>query len=286
MKNYTIMLDIDMTSLFGHDGNDILCCLQMENRSQILPAIIPLLINPEMVKAIHKIEQKLGVVRIVLYTARYALIPDMKSASNTIHSFQASDEDLYFPKHIGVKDLPLFTHKLTYDKFRRLFLVRDAICAQLHRSSVEMVVTSRPGKCVVRTCGMLSPSADPENAFLFDDRVDLAGQYHVIKVPEFNAVTVECRDTVYALIGPAPLSETVVNFATTASDGHRCLGKGNTIVMNSSKKTPKEWDLSFLDSIEHTLFHLTNMWLQDEEDVFDPWCIEAQLRCTDGMDCA
>jgi hypothetical protein len=272
MSKYTIMLDIDMTSFIGQDGNDIPCCLQKDGRSDILPALMPLLVNPAMVTAVRAIEQKLGDVRIVLYTARPALLTVMAYASSS--SFNVGDEDLYFPKHVQTDNLPLFLDKDTYNKFRRLFLVRDAICGHLQRDSVEVVVTSRPGKCVVRTCGMLSPPAEPENAYLFDDRVDLAGQYHVITVPAFNAVTDACKDAIYKVIGPVPLSKATAVFASTGLEGHKCLGEMNRLVVNSTTDMPREWSISFLDLIENMIFRFTGEWMDVDsgldEDVFDP----------------
>jgi hypothetical protein len=279
-SKYTIMLDIDMTSFLGQDGNDIPCCLQKDGRAHILPALMPLLVNPAMVTAVRAIEQRLGDVRVVLYTAKADLVTVMAHTSS--NAFSAGEKDLYFPKHTQVEHLPPLPDDHARNKFRRLFLTRDAICGHLQRDSVEIVVTSRPGKCVVRTCGLLSPPAEPENAYLFDDRVDLAGQYHVITVPEFNAVTDACKDAIYKVIGPAPLSKAAAAYASTGIEGHRCLGGLNRIVVNYTTDAPKEWSLSFLDLIEHMIFRFTSEWMDvdsglDDEDGFDPCRILAAV---------
>ena len=282
----TILLDMDQTSIYGNDCNDVITCLQIEEMDSLIPQVISLLVNPSMVKAVKAIEQKLGPVRIVLYSARYNLLKDM--GADTV--FNVGGEDLYFPKHTEMKDLPLFFAKIKYNKFRRLFLARDAICQYLGKDSIEMVITSRPDKCVVRTCGIISPPANPENAYLFDDRIDLAGQYHVITIPVYNAVTEPCRDSVYALIGSKPLSDRAVSFACTAEKEHGCLGEANRIRVITADTPPKEWCLSFMDSIERMIFRYACVWMDDDTEggsdiclgtAFDPWNITAQMADVD-----
>jgi hypothetical protein len=273
----TVLLDIDQTSMYGNDCNDVITCLQIDDMNDVIPQVISLLVNPAMVKAVKTIEQKLGHVRIVLYSARYNLLQDM--GPGTV--FNVGGEDLYFPKHTQMKDLPLFDSKIKYNKFKRLFLARDAICQYLGKDSIEMVITSRPGKCVVRTCGLISPPANPENAYLFDDRIDLAGQYHVITIPVYNAVTETCKESIYALVGSKPLSDKAVTFAWTAEKEHGCLGEANRICVNTVDAPPKEWCLSFMDSIERMIFQYACVWMGDnteESDMcldtaFDPWNI-------------
>ena len=260
--------------MYGNDCNDVITCLQIDEMNDVIPQAISLLVNPSMVNAVKTIEQKLGSVRIVLYSARFNLLQDIGPDT----AFNAGGEDLYFPKHTQMKDLPLFDSKINFNKFKRLFLVRDAICQFIGKDSIEVVITSRPGKCVVRTCGLLSPSANPENAYLFDDRVDLAGQYHVVTVPVYNAVAESCRDSLYALVGSKPLSDRAVIFAETAEKGRGCLGEANRISVNIADAPLKEWGLSFMDSIERMIFQYACVWMDDDtggmcSDSFDPWGI-------------
>jgi len=264
MYKSTLFLDIDQTSFYGHDGNDIPGCLQIDNKVGIIPGVMSLLVNPAMIDAVREIEGKLGTSRIVLYTAKYDLPSYMPADSR----FLVDPGHIYFPAHTQMHDLPIFAQRTEYFAFKRLFHVRDAICAHLDRTSIEVVVTSCPGKCVVSTCGKLSPPAEPENAFLFDDRVDLAGQYHVITVPVFNTVTEECKDALYALVGSHKLSERAAGFAATAPEGHSCLGEMNRINVNWSKDVPQRWSLSFLESIECVVFRFADLW----DDGEDPLC--------------
>ena len=264
---HTVLLDVDNTSMYGNDCNDIPSCLQIDERNDIIRSVISTLVNPSMVKAVKGIEQKLGPVRVVLYSAKFNLLQDMGSGT----TFNAGSDDLYFPKHTEMKDLPLFDSKIKYNKFKRLLLIRDVICEYLGKDSIEIVITTRPGKCVVRTCGMLSPPANPENAYLFDDRLDLAGQYHVITVPVYNAVSESCKALLYTLIGPIPLSTRAVEFAQTAGPENGCLGEFNCIRVNTTSEPVEEWNLSFMDSIEHMIFQYACAWVDDDEDTFDPW---------------
>lgn len=260
MNKYAVFLDIDQTSFYGQDGNDVPNCLQIDKRYDILPSVVSLLVNPAMIAAVRELEGKLGTVRIVLYTAKYDLPVHIPADSK----FRVDSNDIYFPAHTHIRELPVFPDKSTFANFNRLFLVRDAICAHLDRVSVEMFVTSRPGKCVVRTCGMIHPAAEPENTYLFDDRVDLAGTYHVITIPAFNSLAEESKDAIYALVGTHRLSERAVAFAKTAQEEHSCLGEADRIRLNWSRDPPKQWCLSFLDTIECVVFRFVDLWGEDD----------------------
>ena len=264
MQKYVIFLDIDQTSFYGQDGNDIPNCLQIDQRHDILPQVISLLVNPAMIAAVRELEEKLGTVRIVLYTAKF----DLPACIPKESKFRVDSEDIYFPAHTHVRELPIFPNKSTFTNFSRLFQIRDAICAHLDRVSIEMIVTSRPGKCVVRTCGMIVPPANPENTYLFDDRVDLAGNFNVITVPAFNSLTAERKDAIYALVGTHRLSDRAAIFAESAQKEHSCLGEANRIKVNWSTDQPKQWSLSFLYSIECMVFRFADVWGEEEDMAF------------------
>jgi hypothetical protein len=82
-----------------------------------------------------------------------------------------------------------------HDAVKRLFLAREAIQGALGLP-LDMII-SDCRKSVRRACiNVLRPSTNPEIAFLWDDSQTIKGDFHVLTVPEYNAIPPVLADMV------------------------------------------------------------------------------------------
>jgi hypothetical protein len=283
-RSHTLFLDLDKSSFYGQDANDVLTVLQMDDRQDLLESVVPLLINPAMVKAVKEVERLSGPARVVIYTAK----GNMPGCIPEGHPLKATNQELYLPVGSTMHDVPADLNIHQKHIFQRLIRIRDAISKCLGRgeAGIEAIVTASMTKSVAYACCLLKPAADVDTAYLFDDRPDLDGQYHVIKVDPFNAVSKERKQEIDTLLCNFRMSGDAADFAATSAPPHLCLGEGNRVVVNLSVQEGNAWRTPFLyDKSVDEIFKEARARLEQPEDTtevdspwkYDPWGLQMIL---------
>ena len=200
----TFFLDIDLCSFYGQDLSDIVTMYQQINdlyRTKQDPAnidstvtsLIRDLVNPAMVRAIKGLLEVYPNARVCLYTMK----PGFWNEKACPKTFENKSFEIYIPSDVSIeKYVELMDPRplLPYSKWSlyRLFKCRDAVQQALGLENPPEIIIAAAGKDVKLACSdVLKPSADPEYAFLWDDNVEIMGKFHVITVPQYDAVSRE-----------------------------------------------------------------------------------------------
>ena len=84
----TLMLDLDHTSLFGNDGNDLGVVLQMKDkRDSMLQQLYQKLVNPNLKKMFEAYKAQGKDIQVVIYTRRPSLLRQYHPQSRTSEVF-------------------------------------------------------------------------------------------------------------------------------------------------------------------------------------------------------
>ena len=197
----TFFLDIDLCSFYGQDLSDIVTMYQQINDlyrtkqdpvniDSTVTSLIRDLVNPAMVSAIRKLLECYPKARVCLYTMKPGFYQDHAYPSG----FGKGLYEIYIPSGVSIGE---YVNKWRADNptstiwgLYRLFKCRDAVQEVLGLSDPPEIIIAAVGKDVERACSeVLDPPANPEYAFLWDDNVDIQGQFHVITVPKYDAVS-------------------------------------------------------------------------------------------------
>lgn len=253
----TFFLDLDQCSLYGEDCNDLITLTQITGMSRSsIKALMHTLVNPAMLRAMRTLLVKHPNARVCIYTKKGGFITKrampchmIKAGEGYIGSNITEDDMFKFEKFI----IPSGMIK----PYQRLFLAREVIQELLGlKSPPELIVTSVT-KSVQRAClTLLDPPADPCNAFLWDDNVAIANDFHVIPVPKYNAVSPAVASLVEqqldAMFDERKLEgrkhASAISFLRSASPDHSCFNsKTYSIFINTLKEEEEndetEWNL-------------------------------------------
>ena len=185
----TFFLDLDQCSLYGEDCNDLISLTQSTGMPfSSIKALMLTLVNPAMLRAMRTLLARHPNARVCIYTRKSGFI-----TRNAVPRSMLKAGEAYIQSHITEDDIfesenPSIPSTMI-TPYKRLFLARSAIQELLGlKSPPELIITSVT-KSVKRAClSLLNPPADPSRAFLWDDNLDIAGRFHVITVPKYNAV--------------------------------------------------------------------------------------------------
>ena len=186
----TFFLDLDQCSLYGEDCNDLISLAQSTGMpSSSIKALMLTLINPAMLQAMRTLLARHPNARVCIYTRKSGFI-----TKNAVPRSMLKAGEAYIKSHITVDDIfeseDPSIHSTMINPYKRLFLARKIIQELLGLESPPELIITSVTKSVKRAClSLLDPPADPCHAFLWDDNVEIAGGFHVITVPKYNAVT-------------------------------------------------------------------------------------------------
>ena len=208
----TFFLDIDLCSFYGQDLSDIVTMYQQINdlyRTKQDPAnidstvtsLIRDLVNPAMVHAIGGLLEDFPEARVCLYTMKPVFWQDHAYPSG----FGKGHYEIYIPSGVSIGEYVKIWRAehptSTIWGLYRLFKCRDAVQNVLGLSNPPEIIIAAAGKDVKRACSdVLNPPANPDYAFLWDDNNEIKGQFHVITVPQYDAVSREIGAKVQSVL--------------------------------------------------------------------------------------
>eukprot|EP00961_Rhodomonas_salina_P142787 1922164-Rhodomonas_salina.1 len=202
-----MLLDLDKTTIFGNDGNDIGLALQWMNRpKESLDELYRTLVSPLLRPAYEQLKWNTQKLDVVIYTRRPALLTYRSCFRRCMiplryQKLHHDDGQLYIPGDIaspgdmlrlyhGPKLLPEEKNDVT-KSLQRLFAARDALTAALGLEAPPTVVVTASVKNVERTAGKLG--LESSRAFLYDDNKALKLDGHVIRVDPLISLPAEQR---------------------------------------------------------------------------------------------
>ena len=193
----TFFLDLDKCSQYGQDTKDLLNLAQSKLKSRDYQiSLMSKLLNPSMISAMRTLLAKHPEARVCIYTMKGGIVSGrgvppilLKAGEGYIPSTMT--EDVYF-------DLGNISESMV-KPIRRIFVARDAIQQVLGLATPPEIIITGVRKNIKRACAtLLQPPTNPYLAFLWDDNQEIAGDFHVLTVPEFVAVPPTLADDIHA----------------------------------------------------------------------------------------
>ena len=185
----TFFLDLDKCSQYGQDTKDLLNLAQAKKMStEYQVSLMSKLLNPSMIRAMQTLLAKHPKARVCIYTMKGGIVAQrgvprslLKAGEGYIPSEMTADE--YF--ELDKRSVSIEMHQPVL----RIFVAREAIQQVLGLSTPPEIIITGVRKNVKRACAtLLNPPTNPYLAFLWDDNRDIAGEFHVLTVPEYVAV--------------------------------------------------------------------------------------------------
>ena len=192
-----VMLDLDKTSLYGNDGNDLPLALQWEDKQHaVVKELYRLIVSPNIRPALQLVREQAQDVTVVIYTRRPQVVHYTSPyRQDPVHLlFNAAWHDgrgqLLLPGHVetaadmmaeytGVELLQ--EERRDVEKIlERLLGARDAVASELGLRAAPTVVVTGQDKKVEGTATALG--LPTEQAVLFDDNPQLASDPKVVTV--------------------------------------------------------------------------------------------------------
>mmetsp|Transcript_5060 Transcript_5060/g.8138 ORF Transcript_5060/g.8138 Transcript_5060/m.8138 type:complete len:742 (+) Transcript_5060:95-2320(+) len=220
-ENAVLILDLDKTTIYGNDGNDLGIALQwMEKPVNSVKDLYGLLLNPNVKAAYEDMRAKADNVEVVIYTRRPQILEYRSCFRHARIDVQYADwhhdGELYIPETVESAEEMMNAYKgpeLLEDEqtdilksMERLIAARDAVWNELGLITPPSVVVTAQDKHVDRIMDRLGLPAD--NAFLFDDNDQLEGADKVVLVEGFEALPIDRRNKVMNFMNKElPVSE-------------------------------------------------------------------------------
>jgi hypothetical protein len=185
----TLFLDIDQCTFYGQDFNDIVTVFQqIESSESTIKSIIRKLVNPAMTSTIGKLLTSKKQSRVCLYTSKGGIIRGGGFPVSMI-----DNGEVYIPSSTSLEQCLSESENKNegmQNNLNRLFKCREVVQEVLDlRCPPELIITT-VCKSVTRACSkLLKPPTNPDFAFLWDDNADIASDFHVIRVPEYKALS-------------------------------------------------------------------------------------------------
>eukprot|EP00290_Baffinella_frigidus_P021353 CAMPEP_0180192822 /NCGR_PEP_ID=MMETSP0987-20121128/2174_1 /TAXON_ID=697907 /ORGANISM="non described non described, Strain CCMP2293" /LENGTH=475 /DNA_ID=CAMNT_0022147453 /DNA_START=57 /DNA_END=1484 /DNA_ORIENTATION=+ len=209
-----VMLDLDKTSLYGNDGNDLPLSLQWQDKPHsVVEQLYKLLVSPNIRPALNLIHGQAEEVTVTIYTRRPQVVhytsPHRQEPVRLL--FNAAwhqGGQLLLPGHVKTAadmmreysgEALLTEERRDVEKIlERLLAARDAVASELGLSYTPSVVVTATGKVVEGTAAALGLPG--EHAVLFDDNTDLASNAKVVSVEPLNSLPEHQRQRVLAFM--------------------------------------------------------------------------------------
>jgi hypothetical protein len=248
----TFFLDLDLCSLYGNDTFDLLYLAQTQEKSDTFKLCFTFkLLNPSMLRAMQKLVIKHPNARVCIYTRKGDIINYGGVPTSMIRYCEA-----YVPSSMTLeKYLERGVSQKMHDAVMRLFLAREAIQGALGLP-LDMII-SDCRKSVRRACiNVLRPSTNPEIAFLWDDSQTIRGDFHVLTVPEYNAIPPVLADMVsYDLEFMFPqkkiLDTDFIRYLSSAPKNSSSYNpKTNTVFVRVAQEPLPEWPVPDIPLID------------------------------------
>jgi hypothetical protein len=181
----TFFLDLDKCSQYGQDTKDLLNLAQSRNMSaEYQVSLMSKLLNPAMIRAMRTLLARHPEARVCIYTMKGGIV----SKGGVPKSLLKTEQEGYVPSEMTAEEF-LQAPSNMHAPIRRIFVAREAIQHVLGLSTPPEIIITGVHKNVWHACEtLLSPPANPYLAFLWDDNRDIAGEFHVLTVPEYVAV--------------------------------------------------------------------------------------------------
>ena len=206
-----VMLDLDKTSLYGNDGNDLPLALQWEDKHPtVVKDLYKLIVSPNIRPALQLVREQAQDVTVVIYTRRPQVItyssPYRREAVRLLFApaWHDSKDQLLLPGHVTTAaDMMaeyrgaslLEEEKRDVEKIlERLLGARDAVASELGLPTPPTVVVTSHDKKVETTAAALNLPSD--QAFLFDDNPQLATNPKVVSVSPLTSLPAHNRQRV------------------------------------------------------------------------------------------
>jgi hypothetical protein len=238
-KSVTVLIDLDSSTMYGNDYNDLVWILQLmhHSRREIL-SVMRKLLNPAMAAAVRRIESHGHSVRACVYTRKSGMVEHLSYSSR----FRVGNGDIYFPASSKLREV-LHHSDAQYHSFERLFFARQMIGEALGRTDIEMVLTNSH-KSVAATCtSTLVPQADPGNAILYDDNTDYED---ATIVPLFETISHANAQAILDIVGREPVDARLVKIIRNGMDEFYCsLDAADCVSIAASDDPVSDWPVPF-----------------------------------------
>mmetsp|Transcript_41351 Transcript_41351/g.130135 ORF Transcript_41351/g.130135 Transcript_41351/m.130135 type:complete len:711 (+) Transcript_41351:179-2311(+) len=240
-KQSVLMLDLDKTSIYGNDGNDLGIALQwMDKPEPVVKELYRHLVNPNVRQAYDKLHAQSRDTRVVIYTRRPQVLHYRSCFRDATINVKYNEEwhsegQLYIPSDVtSAKEMmkayqgPELLEDEANDvskSLERLIAARDAIAQELGLTTPPVIVVTASDKRVTDTAEHLGLSS--EHAFLFDDNEALRKDPKVIVVEPTESLPASRRDNLLAFLEsnlPASqLEEELVEYLEGARPGEQSI---------------------------------------------------------------
>jgi hypothetical protein len=248
----TFFLDLDLCSLYGNDTFDLLNLAQTQEMSDTFNLCFTFkLLNPSMLRAMQKLVIKHPNARVCIYTRKGDMLSNGGVPTGMIKYSEAFVPSSMTPENY----LKLGVAQEMHNSVMRLFLAREAIQGALGHP-LDMII-SDCRKSVRRACiNVLRPSTNPDIAFLWDDNRAIKGDYHVLTVPEYNAIPPILADMVnddleFMFPGRKILDTNIILFLSSAPTNSSSYNpKTNTVFVRVAQEPLPEWPVPDIPLID------------------------------------
>uniref|UniRef100_A0A7S0F5D2 PAS domain-containing protein n=1 Tax=Hanusia phi TaxID=3032 RepID=A0A7S0F5D2_9CRYP len=240
-KQSVLMLDLDKTSIYGNDGNDLGIALQwMDKPEPVVKELYRHLVNPNVRQAYDNLHAQSRDTRVVIYTRRPQVLHYRSCFRDATINVKYNEEwhsegQLYIPSEISNAQEMMNTYQgpeLLEDEandvsksLERLIAARDAIAQELGLTTPPVIVVTASDKRVTDTAEHLGLSS--EHAYLFDDNEALRKDPKVIVVEPTESLPASRRDELLAFLEnnlPASqLEEELVEYLEGARPGEQSI---------------------------------------------------------------
>lgn len=265
MNRMTLMIDLDHTSIYGNDGNDLGLALQWVRKDHFaLDELYQNLVNPHLRAMYDSYKAQGKHINVVIYTRRPGILYHRSEHYGQHVKMQYesqfhADEQIYLPSSVAAlsdlwatyrgPDLPDHEAFDAQCALARLLAARNAIAHELGLDVPPPVVVTAHSKKVEATARRLQLPV--ESAILFDDNAALKGDPRVVIVDKMTTMPKDRRAEVLALMqreAPAEsLDVDLVEFLMTAPLADRSLmrsGSGQLswhVALSSFSSTLMPW---------------------------------------------
>jgi hypothetical protein len=212
-----VMLDLDKTSLYGNDGNDLPLSLQWQDTPHAVVAeLYKLLVSPNIRPALEQVHAQADDVTVVIYTRRPQVVhytsPYRQESVHMLFNPAWHDArgQLLLPGHVetAADMMEEYTGVALLQEERRdvekilerLLGARDAVASELGLAYTPTIVVTGTAKVVEGTAAALGLPG--EHAVLFDDNPELARDAKVVTVEPLTSLPEHQRQRVLDFMQP------------------------------------------------------------------------------------